>query len=312
MNAGLAVDLDILGETGAEGIGLFRTEFQFMVAEEMPRLDGPDRALRARAGRGRRHAGDLPHPGPRRRQAAALHGGRSARTTRPWAGAPSAWAWTGRPCCACSMRALIAAAKGRELRIMFPLVATVDEFRAARAFVDQEVAWAQRRGRPAPARLDVGAMIEAPVAAVAPGRAAADDRLRLGRHQRPDAVSVRRRPRQPPGRRPLRPAVAGRPARAEDRSSSACADTGTPVSVCGEMAGPAAGGFRLAGAWVSTGCRCRPPASGRSSRWCCPATARRARRGLRALLKASAGSVRNEIETLARKLTRRSDTRPNP
>ena len=38
MNAGLAVDMDILHETGAEGIGLFRTEFQFMVAEELPRL----------------------------------------------------------------------------------------------------------------------------------------------------------------------------------------------------------------------------------------------------------------------------------
>ena len=41
MNAGLAVDLENLEETGAEGIGLFRTEFQFMVAEEMPRLDAP-------------------------------------------------------------------------------------------------------------------------------------------------------------------------------------------------------------------------------------------------------------------------------
>src|ERR1700753_2528550 len=39
MNAGLAIDLDILRETGAEGIGLFRTEFQFMVAEELPRLN---------------------------------------------------------------------------------------------------------------------------------------------------------------------------------------------------------------------------------------------------------------------------------
>ena len=38
MNAGLAVDLDNLSETGAEGIGLFRTEFQFMVADQMPRL----------------------------------------------------------------------------------------------------------------------------------------------------------------------------------------------------------------------------------------------------------------------------------
>ncbi|MGZ8369882.1 MAG: phosphoenolpyruvate-utilizing N-terminal domain-containing protein, partial [Caulobacteraceae bacterium] len=38
MNAGLAIDLEIMGESGAEGIGLFRTEFQFMVAEELPRL----------------------------------------------------------------------------------------------------------------------------------------------------------------------------------------------------------------------------------------------------------------------------------
>src|SRR5262249_55901199 len=60
------------------------------------------------------------------------------------------------------LRALIRAALGRPLRIMFPLVASVDEFRAARVMVDQEVAWAQRRGRLGPARLDVGAMIEAP------------------------------------------------------------------------------------------------------------------------------------------------------
>jgi signal transduction protein with GAF and PtsI domain len=50
MNAGLAVDLDILAETGAEGIGLFRTEFQFMVSEELPRLERPDGALREGAG----------------------------------------------------------------------------------------------------------------------------------------------------------------------------------------------------------------------------------------------------------------------
>ncbi|MGH7122773.1 MAG: phosphoenolpyruvate-utilizing N-terminal domain-containing protein, partial [Stellaceae bacterium] len=39
MNAGLALDLDILAETGAEGIGLFRTEFQFMVSEDLPRIN---------------------------------------------------------------------------------------------------------------------------------------------------------------------------------------------------------------------------------------------------------------------------------
>src|SRR5258708_5338870 len=56
MNAGLDVDLDILGETGAEGIGLFRTEFQFMVAEEMPRFN----AQTALYGRVMDAAGDLP------------------------------------------------------------------------------------------------------------------------------------------------------------------------------------------------------------------------------------------------------------
>ena len=56
MNAGLAVDLDILAETGAEGIGLFRTEFQFMVAEELPRFNAQT-ALYARV---LDAAGDLP------------------------------------------------------------------------------------------------------------------------------------------------------------------------------------------------------------------------------------------------------------
>ncbi len=60
------------------------------------------------------------------------------------------------------LRALISAARGRELNVMFPLIASVDEFRAARAFVDAEITWAERRGRPAPSTLRVGAMIEAP------------------------------------------------------------------------------------------------------------------------------------------------------
>ena len=37
MNAGLLVDLPHLDETGARGIGLFRTELQFMVAAQLPR-----------------------------------------------------------------------------------------------------------------------------------------------------------------------------------------------------------------------------------------------------------------------------------
>ena len=84
------------------------------------------------------------------------------RTIRLWGGGRCGWGSTAPRLLRMQLRALIAAAAGRPLQVMFPLVATVDEFRAARALVEREVAWAERRGRPAPARLEVGAMIEAP------------------------------------------------------------------------------------------------------------------------------------------------------
>ena len=152
MNAGLDVDLETLAETGAEGIGLFRTEFQFMVAEELPRFNAQtalySRVLDAAGGmpvtfRTLDLGGDkvLPYLEAEREENPAL-GWRAIRMglDRP-------------ALLRLQLRALIAAARGRPLRIMFPLVASVDEFRAARALVDHEVAWAQRRGRAAPARL---------------------------------------------------------------------------------------------------------------------------------------------------------------
>ena len=56
------------------------------------------------------------------------------------------------------LRALLLAAQGRPLSVMFPMVATVQEFRAARGLLFAEAA----RVRPAPAQLSVGSMIEVP------------------------------------------------------------------------------------------------------------------------------------------------------
>ena len=150
MNAGLAVDLDILAETGAEGIGLFRTEFQFMVAEELPRFNAQtqlySRVLEAADGlpvtfRTLDLGGDkiLPYLDAEREDNPAL-GWRAIRMGLDRNGT----------LLKLQLRALIAATRGRELRVMFPLIASVEEFRAARALVDQEIAWAERRGRPAP------------------------------------------------------------------------------------------------------------------------------------------------------------------
>jgi phosphotransferase system enzyme I (PtsP) len=70
INAGLAVDLPHIEETGAAGIGLFRTELQFMVAATFPHGRA---ALPRRARRRQRQASDLSHPRHRRRQGAALY-----------------------------------------------------------------------------------------------------------------------------------------------------------------------------------------------------------------------------------------------
>ncbi len=299
MNAGLAVNLDILGETGAEGIGLFRTEFQFMVAEDMPRLDAQralyEKVLDVAAGqpvtfRTLDLGGDklLPYMELEREDNPAL-GWRAIRMglDRP-------------ALLRLQLRALIWAARGRPLRIMFPLVASVDEFRAARAFVDAELAWAQRRGRPAPSRLDVGAMIEAPALlwhldALLP----MTDFVSVGTNDLMQYLFAadRGNPRVAERYDPLSPPAL----RALQQIQIACAETGTPVSVCGEMAGRPLEAFALVALGFDR--LSMPPAGiGPVKQMVLSVDREAAQRGVLSLLKGASGSVRNEIETLARKL----------
>ncbi len=299
MNAGLDVDLDILEETGAEGIGLFRTEFQFMVAEEMPRLD----AQTALYGRVMDAAGErqvtfrtldlggdkvLPYMEAEREDNPAL-GWRAIRMglDRP-------------ALLRLQLRALIAAARGRPLKIMFPLVACVDEFRAARAMVETEIAWAQRRGRPAPSRLDVGAMIEAPALiwhldALLP----MTDFVSVGTNDLMQYLFAadRGNPRVSDRYDFLSPPAL----RALEAIQIACAQNRTPVSVCGEMAGRPLEAFVLVA--LGFDALSMPPAGvGPVKQMVLSCDREAAKRGVSSLIRSSAGSVRNEIETLARKL----------
>ena len=300
MNAGLAVDLDILPETGAEGIGLFRTEFQFMVSEDLPRLN----AQTALYSKVMDAAGSLPVIF----RTLDLGGDKvlpyleAEREDNPALGWRALRMGLDRPALLrMQLRALIAAVAGRPLSVMFPLVASVDEFRAARALVELEVAWARRRGRPAPARLDVGAMIEAPsllwhLDALLP----MTDFVSIGTNdlmqylfaadRGNSRVSGRYDVLSPPALRALR------------SIRTACADTGTPVSVCGEIAGRPLEAFALLA--IGYDRLSMPPAGiGPVKQMVLSCDRGAAKRGIETLLLSSAGSVRTEVEALARKLS---------
>lgn len=73
VNAGLRDDMAALDVTGADGVGLFRTEFQFLVSATFPAARAPASPLSRSAGFGGRSPGDLPHGRYRRRQGAALY-----------------------------------------------------------------------------------------------------------------------------------------------------------------------------------------------------------------------------------------------
>jgi phosphotransferase system enzyme I (PtsP) len=164
LNAGLVMDVQHIADTGAEGVGLFRTEFQFMVGEALPRLKAQTELYRSVLDA----AGDLPVTF----RTLDLGGDKvlpymsAEREENPALGWRAIRIGLDRPALLrYQLRALIEAAEGRNIRIMFPLVATVSEFVAARAFVDRELDWARSRGRKGPASVDVGAMLEAPALA---------------------------------------------------------------------------------------------------------------------------------------------------
>ena len=299
MNAGLEIDLEILHETGAEGIGLFRTEFQFMVAEELPRTTAQTQ-LYARV---LDSAGNLPVTF----RTLDLGGDKVLPYIKADIEDNPAMGWRAvrmgldRPALLrLQLRALISASRGRQLRVMFPLIASVDEFRAARAMVDEEIAWAERRGRTAPKALLVGAMIEAPsLLWHLDALLAMTDFVSVGTNDLMQYMFAadRGNPRVSDRYDTLSPPAL----RALKTICDACTETGTPVSVCGEMAGRPLEAFVLIGLGFDR--LSMPPAGiGPVKKMVLSCDREAAKRGVASLLKGTSGSVRNEVETLARKL----------
>jgi phosphotransferase system enzyme I (PtsP) len=167
MNAGLMADLPSLEGSGAEGVGLFRTELQFLVRSQMPKRSELA-AIYSRvldAAQGRRVAfrtldigSDkvLPYMKPQDEPNPAM-GWRAIRVGLDKPGVLRM-----------QLQALIRAAQGRKLTVMFPFIAQPDEFTTARAHLMRELEREASLGHVVPERVEVGAMLETPSLAFAP------------------------------------------------------------------------------------------------------------------------------------------------
>ena len=164
MNAGLLIDMQHLHDTGADGVGLYRTEIPFMVRSEFPDVDAQawlyGRVLDLADGRPVTFrtldvGGDkvLPYVGAFGDENPAM-GWRAIRI-----GLDRPAMLRGQ------LRALVQAANGRPLSIMFPMIADVGELMSARKLLELELDRAKRRGVTLPERLRVGVMFEVPALA---------------------------------------------------------------------------------------------------------------------------------------------------
>jgi phosphotransferase system enzyme I (PtsP) len=161
MNAGLLVDMPHLAETGAKSIGLFRTELQFMLVSRFPRPGAQEKLYRAIL----EAAGDRPVTF----RTLDIGGDKLLPYMKGFEEENPALGWRAlrigldRPALLrMQFRAFIRATAGRDLRVMAPMVSTVEEFKTARALFEREVAWSASHGYEPPRSVRLGVMVEVP------------------------------------------------------------------------------------------------------------------------------------------------------
>ncbi|MDQ8732056.1 phosphoenolpyruvate--protein phosphotransferase [Bradyrhizobium sp. LHD-71] len=161
LNAGLVIDLPHIEDTGCSGIGLFRTELQFMVGHSLPRAGDQLSLYRTVLDA----AGDKPVTF----RTLDIGGDKALPYMETITEENPALGWRAirlgldRPGLLRSqIRALLRAGGGRALKIMFPMVSVVDEFDQAKVMVERELTYLRQHGHSLPERVDIGTMVEVP------------------------------------------------------------------------------------------------------------------------------------------------------
>jgi len=235
LNAGLLIDLPHIEDTGAAGIGLFRTELQFMVSARMPNANEQIAFYRTVL--------DAAHKKPVTFRTLDIGGDKILPYMRTGEEENPALGWRAirigldRPgLLRAQLRSMLKAAKGHDLRIMFPMVATVDEFDRAKSIVEREINHLERYGHCLPDSIKLGVMVEVPSLLFEIDEIS----------QRADFLSVgsndlmqflfaadRENPMMAARFDPLSPSCL----RALKKIADAGARAGIPVTLCGELGG---------------------------------------------------------------------------
>ncbi|MCK5295974.1 MAG: phosphoenolpyruvate--protein phosphotransferase, partial [Alphaproteobacteria bacterium] len=235
LNAGLLHDLPLLKETSADGIGLYRTEIPFMSYPEMPDVNIQSnlykkiideaenkpvifRTLDIGADKMLPYCKDLVEDNP-------AIGWRSIRITLDRKGVLRS-----------QFRALIRAAQGRELYIMFPMISEVAEFDAAKETLLIELQREKDRNGIIPKKLHVGTMLEVPALAFQlPALLKRVDFISVGSNDLMQFLFASDRGNQRLAQRydELSPSFL----RLLKNIALECSNAGVSCSLCGEMAG---------------------------------------------------------------------------
>ncbi len=235
LNAGLLIDMPLLAATGAEGVGLFRTEIPFMVRDTFPAIedqtefyrsvfeqaDGRPVVFRTLDIGGDKLLPYLPH----------------APEDNPAMGWRAIRIGLDRPAMLREqLRALVRAAEGRDLLVKFPMIAEIPELERARALLDMELAYAAGEGRALPASVKIGVMLEVPALLwQLPALCRRIDFLSIGTNDLLQFLFAcdRGNPRLADRYDPLSPPML---AMLREVVVQTCASA-VPLSMCGEMAG---------------------------------------------------------------------------
>ena len=161
MNAGLVMELNQLEESGADGIGLFRTELQFLISETLPKMEEQKIFYRSvlDAAKGKKVifrtldiGGDkiLPYMTAPKEENPAL-GWRAIRVALDRPGLLRL-----------QLRALIHASENNELSVMFPMIAEFDELMQAKKLLSKEISRMKKFNKLLPKKISIGSMLEIP------------------------------------------------------------------------------------------------------------------------------------------------------